>query len=45
MKSLALWFLPMHFPARMIKLRKALRFAQQGLADAAELDVNHKRYS
>jgi transcriptional regulator with XRE-family HTH domain len=33
----------MHFPARLIQLRKALGFTQQGLADAAELHVNQIR--
>jgi transcriptional regulator with XRE-family HTH domain len=43
MKSLTLWFLPMHFPARLIQLRKTLGFTQQELAAAAELHVNQIR--
>lgn len=43
MKSLTLWFLPMHFPARLIQLRKTLGFTQQGVAAAAELHVNQIR--
>jgi len=38
-----LWRLPMHFPARLIQLRKALGLTQQGLSDAAELHVNQIR--
>lgn len=33
----------MHFPARLIQLRKALGLTQQGLADAAVLHVNQIR--
>jgi transcriptional regulator with XRE-family HTH domain len=43
MKSLTLWFLPMHFPARLIQLRKAQGLTQQGLSDTAELHVNQIR--
>jgi transcriptional regulator with XRE-family HTH domain len=43
MASLTLWRLPMHFPARLIQLRKAADFTQQTLADAAELHVNQIR--
>lgn len=43
MKLLTLWFLPMHFPSRLIQLRKALGLTQQGLSDAAELHVNQVR--
>jgi transcriptional regulator with XRE-family HTH domain len=35
--------LPMHFPARLIQLRKAAGFTQQTLAEAAELHVNQIR--
>jgi transcriptional regulator with XRE-family HTH domain len=35
-----LGFLPMHFPARLIQLRKAATYTQQTLAEAAELHVN-----
>jgi transcriptional regulator with XRE-family HTH domain len=43
MASLTLWRLPMHFPARLIQLRKAADLTQQNLADAAELHVNQIR--
>jgi transcriptional regulator with XRE-family HTH domain len=43
MKSLTLWFLPMHFPARLIQLRKALGLTQQALSDNAQLHVNQIR--
>lgn len=43
MHSTTIWFLPMHFPARLIQLRKALGLTQQGLAEAAELHVNQIR--
>ena len=43
MNPLSLWFLPMHFPSRLIQLRKALGLTQQGLSDAAELHVNQIR--
>lgn len=43
MRSTTIWFLPMHFPARLIQLRKALGLTQQGLADAAALHVNQVR--
>jgi transcriptional regulator with XRE-family HTH domain len=33
----------MHFPARLIQLRKALDLTQQGLASAAQLHVNQIR--
>jgi transcriptional regulator with XRE-family HTH domain len=38
-----LGLLPMHFPARLIQLRKAAGFTQQTLAEAAELHVNQIR--
>jgi transcriptional regulator with XRE-family HTH domain len=43
MSVATLWFLPMHFPARLIQLRKALGLTQQGLANAAEVHVNQIR--
>ncbi|WP_397380794.1 helix-turn-helix domain-containing protein [Pseudomonas sp.] len=43
MESEILWFLPMHFPARLIQLRKAADLTQQALADAATLHVNQIR--
>lgn len=43
MSVATLWFLPMHFPARLIQLRKALGLTQQGLASAAEVHVNQIR--
>lgn len=36
-------FLPMHFPARLIQIRKAAGLTQQTLAEAAELHVNQIR--
>jgi transcriptional regulator with XRE-family HTH domain len=36
-------FLPMHFPARLIQLRKAIGFTQQTLSETAELHVNQIR--
>lgn len=38
-----LWCLPMHFPTRLIQLRKAIGLTQQALADAASLHVNQIR--
>ncbi len=39
------WWLPMNFPARLIKIRKSQGLTQQGLAEAAQLHVNQiKRY-
>ena len=38
-----LGFLPMHFPARLIQLRKAANYTQQTLSEAAELHVNQTR--
>lgn len=38
-----LGLLPMHFPARLIQLRKAAGFTQQTLAEAGELHVNQIR--
>ena len=38
-----LGLLPMHFPARLIQLRKAIGFTQQTLAEAAKLHVNQIR--
>lgn len=42
MAPLTLW-LPMHFPARLIQLRKAADFTQQTLAEVADLHVNQIR--
>ena len=33
----------MHFPARLIQLRKTLDLTQQGLAEAAQLHINQIR--
>ena len=38
-----LGFVPMHFPARLIQLRKAANVTQQTLSEAAELHVNQIR--
>ena len=38
-----LWFLPMHFPARLIQVRKSRGLTQQELAEAATLHVNQVR--
>jgi transcriptional regulator with XRE-family HTH domain len=38
-----LHFLPMHFPARLIQLRKAAGLTQQTLSETAELHVNQIR--
>lgn len=38
-----LGFLPMHFPSRLILLRKAAGFTQQTMSEAAELHVNQIR--
>lgn len=35
-----LGFLPMHFPARLIQLRKAANYTQPTLSEAAELHVS-----
>lgn len=43
MESIKLWFLSMHFPARLIQLRKALGLTQQAFAEAAVLHVNQIR--
>ena len=43
MRSISLWFLPMHFPARLIQLRKALGLTQQSLAEVAQVHVNQIR--
>lgn len=43
MNPVPLWFLPMHFPVRLIQLRKALGFTQQDLAEMAALHVNQIR--
>lgn len=43
MESATLWFLPMHFPARLIQLRKSLGLTQQAFAEAAALHVNQIR--
>lgn len=41
--SLTSWLLPMHFPARLIQLRKAADLTQQELAENAALHVNQIR--
>jgi len=41
--SLTQWLLPMHFPARLIQLRKAANLTQQDLAETAALHVNQIR--
>lgn len=39
------WLVPMHFPSRLIQIRKNRGMTQQGLADAAGIHVNQiKRY-
>ncbi|HMV55504.1 MAG TPA: helix-turn-helix transcriptional regulator [Rhodocyclaceae bacterium] len=43
MEPVTLWFLSMHFPARLIQLRKALGLTQQALVEAAALHVNQIR--
>lgn len=43
MEPATLWFLSMHFPARLIQLRKGLGLTQQALAEAATLHVNQIR--
>lgn len=43
MRLATLWFLPMHFPARLIQLRKARSLTQQDLSDVAQLHVNQIR--
>lgn len=43
MPSLSLWPLPMHFPARLIQLRKAADMTQLHLGEAASLHVNQIR--
>lgn len=43
MPVMTLWFLPMHFPTRLIQQRKAQGWTQQELASAAELHVNQIR--
>ncbi len=43
MEPATLWFLSMHFPARLIQLRKAQGLTQQALAEAAALHVNQIR--
>lgn len=43
MRLATLWFLPMHFPARLIQLRKARGLTQQDLSDVAQLHVNQIR--
>ncbi|CAK0764836.1 Transcriptional regulator [Gammaproteobacteria bacterium] len=43
MKPATLWFLSMHFPARLIQLRRAQGLPQQALAEAAALHVNQIR--
>jgi transcriptional regulator with XRE-family HTH domain len=45
MRSVYLFTLPMHFPARLIQLRKQHSLTQQALADAVGIHVNQiKRY-
>ena len=43
MELITLWFLPMHFPARLIQLRKANNLTQQALGEVAQLHVNQIR--
>lgn len=43
MESEKIWFLPMHFPTRLIQLRKAADLTQQTLADTASVHVNQIR--
>lgn len=43
MEPATLWFLSMHFPARLIQLRKAQGLTQQALAETAALHVNQIR--
>lgn len=43
MKLATLWFLPMHFPVRLIQLRKTRGLTQQALAEAAQVHVNQVR--
>lgn len=43
MRSISLWFLSMHFPTRLIQLRKALGLTQQSLAEVAQVHVNQIR--
>ena len=42
-QPLTSWLLPMHFPARLIQLRKAADLTQQELAENAALHVNQIR--
>ena len=43
MDLMTFWFLPMHFPTRLIQLRKALGLTQQSLAELAQVHVNQVR--
>jgi transcriptional regulator with XRE-family HTH domain len=43
MSIATIWYLPMHFPTRLIQLRKAQGLTQQSFASAAELHVNQIR--
>ena len=43
MESETIWFLPMHFPTRLIQLRKTADLTQQTLADTASVHVNQIR--
>ncbi|MBP0943679.1 helix-turn-helix transcriptional regulator [Pseudomonas alliivorans] len=43
MESETIWFLPMHFPTRLIQLRKAADLTHQTLADTASVHVNQIR--
>jgi transcriptional regulator with XRE-family HTH domain len=43
MQSSILWILPIHFPSRLIQLRKSLGLTQQELGEAAQLHVNQIR--
>jgi transcriptional regulator with XRE-family HTH domain len=43
MGSLTQWLLTMHFPVRLIQLRKAADLTQQDLAETAALHVNQIR--
>ncbi len=45
METIALWMIPMNYPARLVKPRKQNGFTQQTLSDAALIHVYQiKRY-
>lgn len=45
MSNVISWLISMHFPTRLVRIRKEQGFTQQSLADAVELHVNQiKRY-